>query len=82
MGLLWLSAVDARVRLQGLLRDPRTSLQEHAVMVEKLTQITYGDLPPVNQERYTFDAFIQSLNDLLATQLCRSRVSSRQVNVD
>jgi len=102
VSLLWLSAIDVRVRLQGLRRDPYTSLQEHAITVEKLAQIRYGNLPPVNQERYTFDAFIQSLIDLslyyqllatgvvmdedalregranlLDTQLCRGRASSR-----
>lgn len=53
-----------RVRLQGLRPDPRTSLQEHAAAAKKLTQIAYSDLSPANSERYTFDAFAQSVNDL------------------
>jgi len=59
-----ISGVDARTRLQGLRRNPRTPLQEHAVMVKRLAQIAYSDLPPVHQERYTYDAFVQSLNYL------------------
>jgi len=59
-----ISAVDARTKLQRLCRAPRTSLQEHAATVKKLAQIAYGDLPAQHQERYTYDAFVQSLNDL------------------
>lgn len=33
-------------------------------MVKKLAQIAYNDLSPINRERYTFDAFVQSINDL------------------
>jgi len=42
----------------------RTSLQDHTTTVKKLAQIAYSDLPDVYQERYTYDAFVQSLNDL------------------
>jgi len=59
-----ISAIDARARLQRLRRDPRTLLQEHAATVMKLAQIAYSDLPQANCERYTFDAFVQSVNDL------------------
>jgi len=59
-----LLAVDARVCLQGLWHDPRNFLQEHAATVERLTQIAHSDLSPVSRERYTFDAFVQSVNDL------------------
>jgi len=30
----------------------------------KLAQIAYSDLPPANRERYTYDVFVQSVNDL------------------
>jgi len=59
-----ISAVDARAHLQGLRRELRTSFQEHATMVKRLAQIAYSDLPEVHQERYTYDTFVQSLNDL------------------
>jgi len=59
-----ISAVDARARLQRLRRDPHTPLQEHATTVMRLAQIAFRDLPQVNRERYTYDAFEQSINDL------------------
>jgi len=58
------SPIDAQVRLQGLRRDPRSSLQEHAATVNKLAQIAYSDLSPINREQYSFDAFVQFTNDL------------------
>jgi len=39
-------------------------LQEHATTMMKLAQIPFRDLPQVHRERYTFDAFVQSINDL------------------
>jgi len=39
-------------------------LQEHAATVKTLAQIAYSDLPAVHQESYTYDTFVQSLNDL------------------
>jgi len=59
-----ISAIDARTRLQRLRRDPRTRLQEHAATVMKLAQIACSDLLQANREGYTFDAFVQSVNDL------------------
>jgi len=44
--------------------DPHTPLQEHATTVMRLAQIAFRDLPQVNRERYTYDAFVQSINDL------------------
>jgi len=38
-------------------------LQEHAPTVMKLAQIAFCDLPQVHRERYTFDAFVQFIND-------------------
>jgi len=59
-----ISAIDARVRQQILRCDPHTSLQKHAATVMKLAQIAYSDLPQTSRERYTYDAFVQSVNDL------------------
>jgi len=58
------SAIDARARLQRLRCDPHTTLQEHATTVMKLARIAFRDLPQSNRERYTYDAFVQSINDL------------------
>jgi len=58
-----ISAVDARARLQILWRDPHTPLQEHATTVMRPAQIAFRDLPRANRERYTYDAFVQSIND-------------------
>jgi len=59
-----ISVIDARARLQRLRRYPHTPLQEHATTVMRLAQIAYRDLPQANRERYTYDAFVQSINDL------------------
>jgi len=59
-----ISAIDARARLQRLRRDPHTTLQEHATTVMRLAQIAFCDLPQANCEKYTYDAFVQSINDL------------------
>jgi len=59
-----ISAIDAWGRLQWLRRDPHTPLQEHATTVMRLAQIAFRDLPQANRERYTYDAFVQSINDL------------------
>jgi len=40
-----LTAWDARVQMQGLRRNPKTNLREHATVVERLAQVAYGDLP-------------------------------------
>jgi len=59
-----ISAIDARARLQKLRRIPHTPLQEHAATVMRLAQIAFRDLPQANRERYTYDAFVQSIKDL------------------
>jgi len=59
-----ISAIDARTRLQRLRRDSHTPLQEHATTMMRLAQIAFHDLPQANRERYTYDAFVQSINDL------------------
>jgi len=57
-------AIDTRARLQRLRRDFHATLQEHATMVMRLAQIAFRNLPRANRERYTYDAFVQSINDL------------------
>jgi len=45
--------------------------------VRRLAQIAYSDLPEAHQERYTYDAFVQCLNDLgLHHQLQARRVTT------
>jgi len=68
-----ISVVGARVRLQGLCHEVRAPLQDHATTVKKLAQIAYCDLPEVHRERYTYDAFVQSLNDLGLHHLLQAR---------
>jgi len=51
-------------QLQRLRRDPRILLQEHATAVIKLAQSAYSNLPQANREWYTFEAFVQFINDL------------------
>jgi len=68
-----ISAVDARARLQRLRRDPHTPLQEHATTVMRLAQIAFRNLPQANRERYTYDAFVQSINDLGLHHQCLAR---------
>jgi len=45
---------------------PRSThpLQDHTTTVKRLAQIAYSDLLEVHREHYTYDAFVQSLNDL------------------
>jgi len=57
-------AIDAWARLQRLRRDPHTTLQDHATTVMRLAQIAFRDLPQASREKYTYDAFVQSINDL------------------
>jgi len=43
----------------------------------RLAQIAYRDLPQANSERYTYDAFVQSINDLgLHQQVLARRVTT------
>jgi len=63
-----LTARDARVQLQGLRRNPKTTLREHATMVEQLAQVAYGDLPANGRWSLALDAFLQSINNLRLKQ--------------
>jgi len=57
-----ISASDARSRLQGLLREEDTSLQDHALTVQRLARIAYNDLPETQRRRYMLEDFTQSIN--------------------
>jgi len=59
-----LTVRDAHVQLQGLRRNPKTNLREHATVVERLAQVAYGDLPADSQQSLALDAFLQSINNL------------------
>jgi len=59
-----ISAVNAWTCLQRLLREARIPLQDHAILMKRLAQIAYSDLPDPHEEHYTYDAFVQLLNDL------------------
>jgi len=59
-----ISAVNARARLQRLLRRKHTPLQDHATIVKRLARIAYSDWPETHQQNYTLDDFTQSLNDI------------------
>ena len=55
---------EARTRLQGLKREARTTLDEHAGQVERLIQVAYAELPAAYRATMAFDAFCTSLNNL------------------
>jgi len=59
-----LTAWDTRVQLQGLRRNPKTTLREHATVVERLAQVAYGDLPANGRQSLALYAFLQSINHL------------------
>jgi len=52
------------VQLQGLRRNPKTNLREHATVVERLAQVAYGDLPADSRQSLALDAFLKSINNL------------------
>jgi len=59
-----LTAGDAHVQLQGLRRNPKTTLREHVTVVERLAQVAYGDLHTNGRQSLALDAFLQSINNL------------------
>jgi len=63
-----LTARDARVQLQGLRRNSKTTLREHAAVVERLAQVAYGDLPSNGWQSLALDAFLQSINNMTLKQ--------------
>jgi len=59
-----ISALEAKARLQVLLRTDDTPLRDHATLVQRLARRAYSDLPEEHQRSYTLTDFIQSLNDM------------------
>jgi len=73
-------ALDARSRLQRLLRKEDTSLQDHALAVQRLARIAYSDLPETQRQQYTLGDFTQSFNyPSLNHQLQEKGVTSIEV---
>ena len=54
---------EARTKLAGLRRTCRTTLQEHAMEVERLTNIAYPDLPDYTRQEMAVDTFCGSLEN-------------------
>jgi len=57
------TALNARFQLQRLLHKEDTSLQDHAIVVKKLAQIAYSDMPETQQRHYILEDFTQSINN-------------------
>jgi len=49
---------DARARLQGLRRNSKVSLQDHANKVEQLVQVAYGNVDMEKTQSPAFDTFL------------------------
>ena len=58
-----LTPKEARTQLNGLKRDPKRSLHDHAIDVEKLTRKAFGDLPEGFQTNMMLDTFCGSLGN-------------------
>jgi hypothetical protein len=59
-----LSPKEARSKLNALYKDVRGTLQEHASEVERLSQISYADLPPRQRDELALEAFCSTLGNL------------------
>jgi len=57
-----ITALDARLCLQRLLRKEDTPLQDHALAVKRLARIAYSDLPEIQRQHYMLEDFTQSIN--------------------
>ena len=57
-----ITAPEARSRLQRLLRKEDTPLPDHALAVQRLARIAYGDLPETQRQQYTLEDFSHSIN--------------------
>jgi len=58
------SALEAKARLQVLLRNENTPLRDHTTLVKRLARSAYSDLPETHRQSYTLIDFMQSLNDV------------------
>jgi len=65
-----LTAQNAHVQLQGLRRNPKTTLREHATIGERLAQVAYSDLPANGRQSFALDAFLQFINNLGLNNTC------------
>lgn len=52
---------EARVKLNTVKKDPKTSLQEHAIQIERLVRAAYGTLPGRDRREMVMDYFCSSL---------------------
>jgi len=57
-----ITALNARFRLQRLLRKEDIPLQDHALVVKRLARIAHSDLPETQRRCYIFEDFTQSIN--------------------
>jgi len=74
---LSITALDACSRLQRLLRQEDTLLQDHAIVVKRLAQIAYSDMPETQRWHYVLEDFTQSINNPgLHHQLQAKRVTT------
>jgi len=62
-----LTARAARVQLQRLRRNPKTTLR--VTVVERLAQVACSDLPANGWQSLALDAFLQSIKNLGLKQL-------------
>jgi len=53
-----LTARDVHVQPQGLRKNWKTTLQEHAIVEERLAQVAYNDLPANSWQRLALDVFL------------------------
>jgi hypothetical protein len=74
-----LSSREARARLSNLKKDSRTSLQEHAVEVERLVSVAYEDLPAVHRAGMVLETFSNTLGN---AYLQRHLLAVDPVNVE
>ena len=58
-----LTPKEARSRLNGLKKEPRQSLHDHAIEIEKLVRKAFGELPEEVQTNMMLDAFCGSLGN-------------------
>jgi len=93
---IWAHRWRCVCELQGLMRDPRSPLWEHATVVERLPQVAYGDLPTEGRRSLALEAFLQSVNNIdtmrmalwlgnayfQANSTCRPGVNSQQAEAN
>jgi len=58
-----LTARDARIKLQNMRGDRRTSLQDHANAVERLALIAFSQTAPEERRELVYEAIFSTVND-------------------